>query len=366
MGHTPSEWIGQIVTVCYLEPSQSGCGPERVVLSDLATGELVRNESDAVVLNTGWDGRDYHEARIGGSWVRLEKEKRVRRLQGEDLTARQAIRARAEELRDKAVTATKQSHFGLAEASLRRAVEELAQMQGFDTMPTEGWIDSLTSWVEKTEGVLAKFTEAESELRALQQRKSSGEVLVDFGGRFRVMGATENVQYWVIQSDGTLREPDYRTGRRRYEDVEGEKTWRLVGSDELALVWRKAYTAAPHEFEVAKPPATGLTPAQLASVETIEREIEERFGGSVEGWGFGQRRVKIVRASDSMPASAATPDKPAPASGPFTDMGQRWFRCPSGHTSRLGKTEFVAYTTGEQVTVTCSVCGATGTAQKEG
>lgn len=280
MGHTPSEWIGKIVTVCYLSQEQSGCGPTKTYLEDRATGELVRIGQDSVVLNLGWDGKDYHEATIGGSWVKLEKDKSVRKLNGEEAEKRKQIRIEAEELRDTAIQAMKQSYYELAEATLRHQVQDIAEEKGFDTMPTEGWYDSLTSWVEKAKAVVDKWQATEAELKRLEERKSSGEVLVDFGGHFRVMGATGNAQYWVIKPDGSEREPDEVSYRKRYTS-EGDKKWRLVGPEELAISWFKAYTAADHEFVVNKLPEGGCTQDQLATVKRLEREINERFCGSV-------------------------------------------------------------------------------------
>jgi hypothetical protein len=277
MGHVPSEWVGKIVTVCYLSQGQSGCGPEKTYLEERATGELVRIESDAVILNLGWDGRDYHEATISGSWVRIEKDKQTRKLEGEEADKRKQVRTQAEELKSKAVTAVQQSHFGLTEANLRCEVQEIAGATGFDTMPTEGWGDSLTSWVEKANGVIERYTTAEQEIVTLQQRQDSGEVLVDFGGRYRWGGATNQSRHWVIRPDGQERGPD---SYPRERNGDGSNYWRLVGPEELALMWSKAYTAAPHEFEVAKLPTNGCTTEQLATVERLEREIGERFNGT--------------------------------------------------------------------------------------
>ncbi len=303
MGHTPSEWVGQVVTVCYLSQGQSGCGPTKTYLEDRATGELVRIGQESVVLNLGWDGKDYHESTIGGSWVKLEKDKQVRKLDGEEAEKRKQIRTEAEELKDKAILATKQSHFELAEATLRRQVQEIAQESGFDTMSTEGWYDSLTSWVEKAKAVVEKWQATEAELKTLEERKSSGEVLVDFGGHFRVMGATGNAQYWVIMPDGSERDPDEVEYRKRYTS-EGSKKWRLVGPGELAISWFKAYTAADHEFVVDKLPEGGCTAEQLVTVERLEREIDERFRGSVGC--SGQSSPDIGRGWDLQPAPTPT------------------------------------------------------------
>jgi hypothetical protein len=317
MGHTPSEWIGKVVTVCYLSREQFGHSSTKTYLSERETGELVRIEQESVVLNLGWDGKDYHEVSVSGSWVKLEKDKSVRKLDGEAAEKRKQIRAQAEELCGKAITATQQSHFDLAEADLRREVQKIAQEKGFDTMPTEGWGDSLTSWVEKAAAVLEKWQTTEIELKTLEERKGSGEVLVDFGGKYCWGGATNQSRHWVIQPDGQERTPD-SSPRERSGD--GSDHWRLVAPQELAISWIKAYTAADHEFIVNKLPQGGCTKEQLATVERIERKISERFDGATgmsgkpspgvgDGWGLRKQ---------SKPA----PTPIAPVDSPKADLSK--------------------------------------------
>lgn len=295
-GHTPAEWIGSVVSVLGLGKRTMIGNVGTPAFVEEQTGELI--SVSPLVLNLGWDGRDRHDIQVcSGLWIRLETDKQVRRLEGAEAEKRKLIRAQAEALRSKAIAAAQQSHFGLTEADLRREVQEIAQEQGFDTMPTEGWYDSLTSWVEKAKGILTKFAEAEQELKTLEQRQSSGEVLVDFGGHFRVMGATGQAQFWVIRPDGAERDPDEVEYRKRYTS-EGDKYWRLVGPGELAISWFKGCTAASHEFIVNKLPAAGCTGDQLAAVSRLEAEISPRFASAVgmsgtrspgigNGWNLG-------------------------------------------------------------------------------
>lgn len=305
MGHTPSEWVSRIVTVYCLSQEQTGCGPTKTCLQERATGELVRIGQDSVVLNLGWDGRDYHEASVSGQWVKLEKDKQVCKLEGEEADKRKQVRTQAEELRNKAIAATKQSHFDLAEANLRRAVQEISKQQGFDTMPTEDGYDSLTSWVEKAKAVVEKWQAAEPEIVTLQQRQNSGEVLVDFGGHFRRMGSTGNRDFWVIRSDGSLRDPDEVSYRKQYTS-EGEKQWRLVQADELALVYHKANTADNHHCEVAKLPVCGPSKAQRQRVFEIEVELgvmPGAFGLDPEIADKARVRLEAVKqAYDCLPS----------------------------------------------------------------
>lgn len=173
----------------------------------------------------------------------------------------------------------------------------------------------------------------EAELRSewgkastLLQAQEQGEVLTNWGGHFREMGATGQAQYWVIRPDGAERAAD-EVGYRKAYTSEGNKTWRLVGPAELAIFWSKAYTAADHEFVIAKTPVGGCTPEQLATVSRIEREIDERFEGAVglsgrmspgagRGWNFGGSRpapktTASVRKDETSVASTPT-TPPAP------------------------------------------------------
>lgn len=151
----------------------------------------------------------------------------------------------------------------------------------------------------------------------LLAREQKGEGLANFGGHFRVMGATGNVDFWVVRPDGSLRDPDEVQYRKRYTS-EGEKYWRLVGPEELAISWFKAYTAADHDFVVNKLPIGGCTPEQLMTVKRIEREIAVRFDGSVgmsgstspvigRGWNLGGEPIRVIN-----PGTSASIQDPEP------------------------------------------------------
>lgn len=277
LGYVPSEWLGRVVTIRVMGERSMRGGSYIPSLCDGETGELV--SMNPLILNTGWDGRDRHDVTItSGLWVVLT-DKKVKRLESDEADKRRLIRAEAKKLRNQASAAMKQTYFELTEVDLRNKVQDLAEEQGFDTMTTDGQYDSLTSWVERAKGIIEKFVTVESELKSLEQRQGSGEVLVDFGGHFRVMGATGNAQYWVIKPDGSEREPDEVSYRKRYAS-EGDKKWRLVGPEELAISWFKAYTASGHEFIVNKLPESGCTSEQFETIERLEREISERFYGA--------------------------------------------------------------------------------------
>lgn len=302
-GHVPPEWIGRVIQT--MEMGERGMSGGSLIPSfqERETGELISIEP--FVLNLGWDGQDRHDMIVRSAlWVALT-DKKVRRLEGEEAEKRKLIRAEAEDLRNKAITITKQSYFELTEANLCSNVQELIKDQGFDTMPTEGWSsNSLISWVEKAKGILERFAAVEQELKTLEQRQSSGEIRVNFGGHFREMGASGNSQYWVIKPNGSEREPDEVDYRKRYTS-EGDKKWRAVNPEELAISWFKVNTAAEHEF-VNKFPVGGCTSEQLAKVKGLEQEIERRFKGTTgmsgkvspsigNGWNLGGKKPKEVK-----------------------------------------------------------------------
>lgn len=108
---------------------------------------------------------------------------------------------------------------------------------------------------------------------------SRGETLVNFGGHYRVMGATGQAQYWVIRPDGSEREPDEVSCRKRYTS-EGTKLWLVVEEDELAISWFKGTTASAHNCVVDKLPVKGCTSKQLETVACIEEELNSRFEGA--------------------------------------------------------------------------------------
>lgn len=314
-GHVPADWIGRVV-ITKVMGERSMCGGSMIpTYEDRETGEVVSN--NPLVLNLGWDGRDYHEMAVTRAlWVVLT-DKEVRQLKGEEADKRQLLRNEAEKLQSQAAMVTKQSFFKLAAASLRENVEKIAQPQNFDIMPTEGWYDSLASWTETAKKTLETLAAVEEELKALEQSQNSGQILVDFGGHFRVMGATSNAQYWVIKTDGTEREPDEVNYRKRYTS-EGWKSWRLVGPEELAISWFKPCTAASHEFIINKLPEAGCTAEQLVMVKKLETEIDDRFRGSLGmsgtvspeiglGWNLGEHQEE-VKADVAVPKNNETVD----------------------------------------------------------
>ena len=295
-GHIPPEWIGRVVTTkvmglrCMRGGSRIPCFDER------QTGELISVKP--LVLNLGWDGCDRHDEEdfYPIVWVVLT-EKKVRRLAGEEAEKRKLIRDEAEELRKKALLVSELNYFSLAKEDIRREIRNVAEEEYLDTMKNGNQYEDLNVWVKNAQSALNRFASIESELKSLDEGQGAGKILVDFGGHFRTMGATKNAQYWVIEPDGLEREPDEISHRKGYLS-EGDKKWRQVNPEELAISWFKSYTAAEHVFFVDRLPDNGCTSEQLATVARLEQEISAYYDKSVgltgktspeigDGWNLG-------------------------------------------------------------------------------
>lgn len=118
----------------------------------------------------------------------------------------------------------------------------------------------------------------------------------------RTDGATGCGMGWVITPDGFDRERDGLENdnpRRAARYDEGYLVWKQILPGELVLAWRKAFTAADHEFEVVHLPAEGVTEAQLERVAEIQQELQNNWAGRHGlasgipspavgyGWGLG-------------------------------------------------------------------------------
>ena len=286
-GHTPSDWIGRIVTTMVMGETGMRGGSMIPSYSNDKTGELISVEP--FVLNLGWDGCDYSEAVVKSAlWVVLT-DKKVRQLEGEELERRQLLRAKADKLCQQAKKALSLSYFKLTEAGRQEKFLEISRGTGFDTMPTEGW-SSLTSWVRDSEKVLEKFFEIELELKSLEERQLAGEILRNFESWSRSGGMTNCGNGWVIRADGSLRQHDSDDIRRHKSD--GNLHWDCVFSEELALRWHcssRSNVAKNSTSEVVKAPVGGYTKEQLATVAQIEDEIEAPRGA----FGFRERKEEV-------------------------------------------------------------------------
>ena len=278
-GYVPAEWIGKIVAVLKLEKYS-----DELYLEEKEVGEVVSIKP--LALNLGWDGRDQSLVEIlSGTWVRLETDKQVRRLEGAIADERTSVRARAAELLAKLEEAQALTYFGYARVDFTRQLEEARY---FDTMET----NSIEWWIKFAGEELAKFEAKRDEAIELERRVKASEVLFDFSAWHRRGGMSRLGDGWVIRPDGTRRESDRNSIARHKSD--GMLFWNLVEADELALTWGGDLTG-----EVAKLPVGGCTPEQLATVEAIEKELRlspNAFGLHPE---IGGEQAKLVMAIES-------------------------------------------------------------------
>ncbi|HEY4493818.1 MAG TPA: hypothetical protein VJB95_00055 [Candidatus Paceibacterota bacterium] len=164
-------------------------------------------------------------------------------------------------------------------------------------------------------GLAPRLSEAWAQAEKLRELQDAGEILVNWGGYFRVMGRTGNAQYWVIRPNGQERLFDEVEYRKRYTS-EGSKHWRLVGPDELAISWSKANTAASHRFAIDHRPVSDCTEAQLQTVNRIEREIEASWEGAVGMSGTTSPSIGKGWDLKSKPEPLAlSPDESKPLAG---------------------------------------------------
>ncbi len=105
--------------------------------------------------------------------------------------------------------------------------------------------------------------------------QSQGQILLNWGGHFRVMGNSGHSQYWVIGSDGRLRSHTDIDYRKAYS-AEGNKYWRIVGPEELALKWNGGISV-----DVAHRPAE-ITDIQRQAV--AELEARQKFPAGLFGF----------------------------------------------------------------------------------
>ncbi len=146
--------------------------------------------------------------------------------------------------------------------------------------------------------------------KQLNSLKEQGEILVSWGGHFRVMGGANNQQYWVIRPDGAEREAEDVEYRKRYTS-EGNKFWRIVDREELAISWSKGNSAALHNFTVNHLPVGGLTSAQKETVSRIEDTISGEWNDAGDaslrkGWGISGRAATISAAQTTTPGGGNT------------------------------------------------------------
>lgn len=122
--------------------------------------------------------------------------------------------------------------------------------------------------------------------RQLRKKLEAGElskesVIENYGGHFRRMGMSGNCDHWVVQPDGSLREADNISYRKDYRQ-EGDKTWSLVGPEELILSWSKSCSADAGTFTLVELPSEDyeVTESQKATASRLSMEL----CGEPDGW----------------------------------------------------------------------------------
>ncbi|MFA6587940.1 MAG: hypothetical protein WCT08_02625 [Patescibacteria group bacterium] len=138
---------------------------------------------------------------------------------------------------------------------------------------SSGWI----IWLEEKD--IARLSEIwrKPDIPPVEERSvpQPNGTLTNFGGVFRECGYSNNKEYFVIATDGILRNPDITT--------KDEKLWKVVAGTDLALYHAKSFQHAEHVFEVRHLPVGGLTEAQKETVNRLQEVIAEKWEGRVTG-----------------------------------------------------------------------------------
>lgn len=170
---------------------------------------------------------------------------------------------------------------------------------------TQEGLESFKADLTRKEEEAAKKAREEAAAAAKASAEAEAEVL-GLPQNIRIWkrtgGATGCGMGWVITPDGFDRERDGLENdnpRRAARYDEGYLVWKQILPGELVLAWSKAYTAAPHEFEVVHLPSEGVTEAQLERVAEIQQELQDTWAGRRglasgvpspavgRGWGLG-------------------------------------------------------------------------------
>ncbi|MBI4142551.1 hypothetical protein HY480_01605 [Candidatus Uhrbacteria bacterium] len=322
-GHAPAEWVGRVVQVfSWVQEYESRERKSYPELQERHEGELVSVSATGIVLNLGWDGlRDRQLVTINsGVWVRLDAEKKVTRADASAEQEREAAKADVARLQSVAKLVREAGHFACFEDGLRARIirvaegressgcnDDLIDFSLFSTANVRGW-------AKEAEAVMAKVSAAEAGAQALASRQEAGEVLANFQVWKRRGGATNCGEGWVVRPDGSAREPDRMDCPRPRHRDEGTQRWDFVAPEELAITWGKGYTAAPHDFVVAKLPVGGLTDAQRETVQSIEQEIADQWRGATgmsgksspdigKGWGLRKEELKPAPVAATPPSA---------------------------------------------------------------
>lgn len=290
LGHVPTDWIGKVVTVVDVATDRDR---HSQYLDNKETGEVI--SINPLILNLGWDGQDRSDREIThGTWIRLETEKQVKRLEGAELEKRAQVRAKLEGLMAKAKMAMEKSYFGLAEDALRQEIYDVSRCFYYDpdTLPTDlsGLGYSLAGFIEKAEGIMGRFGVVEPELQAREASGKSGEILPDYKvslGGSKNGRAKETI--WAIMPDGTVISPknvDY--SEAKFGDLPATVlvvSWLVDNYGyRYSEAWRVKYLPK------------GVTDAQKAKVVKLEQSCHKYFVGGKTGWDLTEKEVYFQTA----------------------------------------------------------------------
>jgi len=100
------------------------------------------------------------------------------------------------------------------------------------------------------------------------------------------------------------------------------------------------------------------TKSMIAEAEAVI-EQQSRNAGIAPGFHSDIQAVATMPQTDSFASRRQKSDQLL-----FTEMSSRWFKCDSGHTVRVDKSDWSRYTQGEALSLSCVTCNAQGTAQR--
>lgn len=119
-----------------------------------------------------------------------------------------------------------------------RVRQRLAEGVVLSGKQSTGW----TVWLEEKDlyEKIAKIFKPAVLPPAGERNLEQNGTLTNFGGHYRIMGATRNAQFWVICPDGSFREPDEDVGRgyarntkvlrvTNYGRLSHPRSWRFPG-----------------------------------------------------------------------------------------------------------------------------------------
>lgn len=200
-------------------------------------------------------------------------------------------------------------------AGLKEFVEEVKKLPAFSCLPqsTQEKIDKLGNdyYVEDISLVAEELRKELGVAEKLYSLKEQGEILVNWGGHFRKMGSTGQRDFWVVRPDGTLRNSEDIRYHGRYTS-QGDKYWRVVAPEELALTYYSANSGDKAHCEVIKSPADGVNQAQVEQAHIIEQELRANinaFGLNSEIIQKERVRLESIKnVYDHLPKDLKSPD----------------------------------------------------------